>query len=112
VAPLINIALIASTKEANIIIGEIAFKVILMTCTVKKTAINKVETKLIIASRFEMTAIRIDLVLIFLTIDCEFRARTMEAHHFTSGGDKVVFVYRKGSGPLTYYRTPAYQLTT
>ena len=27
---------------------------------------------------------------------------TMEAHHFTSGGDKVVVVYRKGSGPLTY----------
>ena len=51
-------------------IGESMLKNIL-TSNVKKIPINEVETKLVIASRNEMTAIRIDLVLIFLTIFSE-----------------------------------------
>ncbi len=43
----------------------------ILTSNVKKIPINEVETKLVIASRNEMTAIRIDLVLIFLTIFSE-----------------------------------------
>ena len=71
-APLKNSPLIATIRAANIIIGENAFKAIESpTFTVKKTPIKKVEAILVMASAIEITAVSIDLFLIFLTIDRE-----------------------------------------